>query len=43
MGSPLIEGLNEFQTQAVLHETGPLLIFAGVRSGETNALTKRMG
>ncbi|MEO7719408.1 MAG: DNA helicase PcrA [Capsulimonas sp.] len=42
MDSLLIEGLNEPQTQAVLHETGPLLIFAGAGSGKTNALTKRI-
>ncbi|BDI29040.1 DNA helicase [Capsulimonas corticalis] len=42
MISPLLEGLNEPQTQAVLHETGPLLIFAGAGSGKTNALTKRI-
>ncbi|BDI29038.1 hypothetical protein CCAX7_10890 [Capsulimonas corticalis] len=42
MISPLLEGLNEPQTQAVLHESGPLLIFAGAGSGKTNALTKRI-
>jgi DNA helicase-2/ATP-dependent DNA helicase PcrA len=42
MISPLLEGLNEPQQQAVLHETGPLLIFAGAGSGKTNALTKRI-
>ena len=42
MISPFLEGLNEPQQQAVLHDAGPVLIFAGAGSGKTNALTKRI-
>lgn len=40
--SPWLNGLNDRQSAAVLHEDGPLLVIAGAGSGKTRTLASRV-
>ncbi len=41
-GEDITDGLNPAQLDAVVHDTGPLLVVAGAGSGKTRVLTRRI-
>ena len=38
----ILDGLNDAQRRAVVHDAGPLLIVAGAGTGKTTVLTRRI-
>jgi ATP-dependent DNA helicase UvrD/PcrA len=42
MTAVILDGLNQAQHQAVVHEDGPLLILAGAGTGKTRTITRRV-
>jgi DNA helicase II / ATP-dependent DNA helicase PcrA len=42
MTDPIYQDLNEEQTQAVAHGSGPLMVLAGAGSGKTRVVTRRI-